>query len=318
MDVLSDVMQTLRFKGRLVCRVELTAPWGLFAIPHADTAQFHVVEKGGGWLSLPGFDQDVALEAGDFILVSNIEQLILRDAPTTELVPFGQITSSESKRIIRYGGDGPLTSLLCGAFQPDTRMIIQPFLKLLPPLIHVKGNDGNAPASLATILAQIGSEYDTEAPGTETLRAHLIAALFVYVMRDWIQQTPNQPKGWLAGLHDPLIAGALQAIHQAPQQAWTIEALAQQVGLSRSAFAERFRSVVGDPPLTYLARWRMQLAIGLLRDPHQSLTVIAQRVGYESVYSFSKAFKKLTGISPGRFRDQQADPGALQASGVAT
>lgn len=305
MDVLSDVLHALRFKGRLFCRMELTAPWGLIDTPPDDMAQFHMVERGGGWLNLPEYELTAALAAGDFILVSNVQQLVLRDAPSTDIIPFSQLTSGEDKRIIHYGGAGMATTLLCGAFQPDAKVTMQPLLKLLPPLIHIKGSDGSAPPWLATILAQIGAEGGMEAPGAETLVAHLIDALFVYVLRDWIQQSPDQPKGWLAALQDPLIAGALQAIHQAPQQAWTIEALAQQVGLSRSAFAARFKSVVGEPPLTYLARWRMQMAIGLLRDPYQSLTDIAQCIGYDSVYSFSKAFKKWVGVSPGRFRDQQ-------------
>lgn len=177
-------------------------------------------------------------------------------------------------------------------------------LKLLPPVIHIKGSDGNAPTWLATIIAQIGSESGLDALGGETLVAHLIDALFVYVLRDWIQRSPEQPKGWLAGLRDPLIAGALRAIHSAPQQEWTIESLAQHVGLSRSAFAARFKAVVGEPPLTYLARWRIQLAIAYLREPRNTLDGAAQLIGYESTYSFSKAFKTWVGISPGKFRDQ--------------
>ncbi len=316
MDILSDVLHMLRFKGRLFCRMELTSPWGLLDTPPDDMAQFHMVEKGGGWLYLPEYDLTAALAAGDFILVSNVQQLVLRDAPTTDSIPFSQLASGENKRIIHYGGEGTATTLLCGAFQPDAKVTLQPLLKLLPPLIHIKGSAGNAPAWLATILAQIGSEGGMEAPGAETLVAHLVDALFVYVLRDWIQRSPDQQKSWLAALNDPMIAGALQAIHRTPQQAWTIEALAQQVGLSRSAFAARFKFVVGKPPLTYLAQWRMQLAIGLLRDPHQTLTGIAQRVGYDSVYSFSKAFKKWVGVSPGKFRDQQYNHDSLEASGA--
>lgn len=122
MDVLSNVLQTLRFKGRLFCRMELTAPWGILDTLSDSTAQFHLVEQGSGRLHLPEYDMSVTLAAGDFILVSNVQQLVLRDAPTTQVIPFSQLASGENKRIIRYGGDGAATTLLCGAFQPDIPM----------------------------------------------------------------------------------------------------------------------------------------------------------------------------------------------------
>lgn len=314
LDVLSDVLHTLRFKGRLFCRMELTSPWGLSDTLPDETAQFHMVERGSGWLHLPEASLTVALAPGDFILISNVQQIVLRDSAATNTIPFGQLAAGETSRIIHYGGEGVATTLLCGAFQPDAPMVMQPLLKLLPPLIHIKGSDGNAPTWLSTIIAQIGAEDGLESPGAETLVAHLIDALFIYVLRDWISRSPHQQTGWLAGLRDPLIANVLQAIHQSPQRGWTIETLGKHVGLSRSAFAARFKSVVGEAPLTYLARWRIQLAINYLQVPQNTLDGAAQMTGYESVYSFGKAFKKWVGVSPGRFREQFGKHTAVESS----
>jgi AraC-like DNA-binding protein len=308
MDVLTDVLHVLRFQGRLFCRMELTAPWGITDNLSSNMAQFHLVERGSCWLWLPEEQsQPLPLVGGDFVMISNARQLILAAEPEMAAIPFSQLAANnEGKRILHHGGSGHSTTLLCGAFQLNQEINSHPLLGLLPPIIHIKGNDGHAASWLATIIKQVAAENGFEEPGAETLVGHFIDALFIYVLRYWIKHQPEHQKGWLAGLREPVIASALRQMHQAPQKSWTIEEVARQVGLSRSAFAARFSAVVGEPPLTYLARWRMQLAIHHLRDPQRTMDEVAQLVGYDSVYSFSKAFKQHTGISPGKYRQQWA------------
>ncbi|MBW4436708.1 MAG: AraC family transcriptional regulator [Pleurocapsa minor GSE-CHR-MK-17-07R] len=304
MDVLTEVLHVLRFQGRLFCRMELTAPWGIVDTLTGNMAQFHLVERGSCWLKVPGQAQPIALVGGDFIMVANVAELILLAEPDASIVAFNQLAPGENKRIVTHGGGGVGTTLLCGAFMLSHEIATHPLLSLLPPVIHIRGSEGSAAPWLSTIIRQVASENGLEEPGAETLVGHLIDALFIYVLRYWIRHQPHQQRGWLSGLGDPVIAAALLRMHEQPDQAWTVEALARHVGLSRSAFAARFSAVVGEPPLTYLGRWRIQLAIHHLRDQRRTLDEIAQMVGYDSVYSFSKAFKQRVGISPGRYRAQ--------------
>lgn len=148
----------------------------------------------------------------------------------------------------------------------------------------------------------IGIEINHIRPGRETIISRLTEVLFIMIMRYWIEHQGNAQGSWLSALHDPRIAAALEALHRQPERAWTVEQLAAEVNWSRLAFAARFSQLVGEAPLKYLTRWRMQLAMMWLADTEDSIEVIAWRTGYTSVYAFSKTFKRLTGIAPGAYR----------------
>lgn len=301
MDVLTDVLHVLRFQGRLFCRMELSAPWAVIDTPAHHMAQFHLVERGSCWLHLPHLPAPIPLVGGDFIMIMGGTELVLMSEIGTIPSPFGQLGEANDKRVITYGGGGQETKLLCGAFilAEETH---HPLLSLLPSLIHIKGTDGMTADWLAMIIQQISAEKGFAEAGAETLVGRLIDILFIHVLRHWIKYQSDAKPGWLMGLRDPIITIALGEIHAHPQYNWTIEGLAQKVGLSRSAFANRFTQIVGEPPLTYISRWRIQLALNYLKDPQKTLDEVAQLIGYESVYSFSKAFKRQIGVSPGSYR----------------
>jgi AraC-like DNA-binding protein len=199
---------------------------------------------------------------------------------------------------LRHGGGGQPTMLVCGYFRFD-RGRIHPLLSVLPPLLLVRGEGGRARPWLESILDLIAAEATTPRAGSEILINRLTEALLIQVIRVHLA---NAAPSWLAGLRDPQVATALGLLHRQLQRRWTLDRLAAEVGMSRSAFAARFRALVGEPPLHYLTRWRMQVAANQLQEGRLALVEIARSVGYQSEASFSKGFKRLLGVSPGSYR----------------
>lgn len=202
--------------------------------------------------------------------------------------------------VLRAGGGGAETELLCGAYRFDGDGPHR-LLALLPPLIHIPAEQASALGELHAVVALLARE-SAGGPGSETITARLVDVLFVYIVRTWLARQPEGAAGWLGALRDPSIGAALTLIHREPGQAWSVGWLAGQVALSRAAFARRFAALVGEPPLTYLTRWRMDMAARLLRETNQPLPAIATRVGYESEFAFNRALKRSRGVAPGRYR----------------
>ena len=173
---------------------------------------------------------------------------------------------------------------------------------LLPSLIHIKGEQGRAVEWLDTTLKFMSSEIGAARPGSDTIVGRLTDILFIQSVRAWIDSQGNGGCGWLTALNDPQIGAALGQIHRVPGQPWSVEALADRVGMSRSAFSARFSSLLGEPPIRYVTRWRMRLASNWLRDTDISLTAISERLGYDSDGSFERAFKREVGVAPGAYR----------------
>lgn len=328
MDALTDILRTVQLQGSVYCRSELTAPWGI-AVPDSDTAQFHVVRRGRCWLRLGGPDArpadgalaPVALEAGDVALLPRGLAHVLADAPETPAEPLADLIAchlpAEGDGPLVHGGGGAAVTLICGYFR-FTHGAVHPLLSVLPPVVIVRGEAGRARSWLESTLDLIAEESTAGRPGGETLIDRLTEAVFVHVLRSHLEeQVPDAPS-WLAGLGDPQIARALGYLHRQPGERWTVEDLALRVGMSRSAFASRFRDLVGEPPLAYLTRWRMQLAATRLREARLSLPEIAAEVGYQAEASFSKVFKRLWGVAPAAYRRQaSASPAGASAASLA-
>lgn len=302
MDVLTDVLQVLRLTSRVYCRSKLRAPWGL-NMPPSRRMAFHVVGNGGAWLRAEGIETLTALAAGDLVVLPHGGGHQLVDDPATLGHALTELRSSGSScPRFELGGEGPATTLVCGYFQLDEEggWDDHPLVPLLPDLIHIKGENGHKVAWLEATLRFLVDEAGSERPGTNTVIQRLTDVLFVQVLRAWLEQE-GTPSGWLGALRDPQVGRALALLHSDPGQGWTVAALAAEINLSRSAFAARFTSLVGEPPLAYLTRWRMRVAAGLLREDVR-LAEVAERVGYESESAFSVAFKRERGVSPGQYR----------------
>ncbi|WP_405015274.1 AraC family transcriptional regulator [Kitasatospora sp. NBC_01539] len=203
----------------------------------------------------------------------------------------------------RFAVDGPgaRTVLLCGSYHLD-RERPHPLVAGLPELIHLPARRDRHHA-LRAAIDMLGAELDDPRPGSDGIVGELIDLLLLYILRAWFDDQPaDATAGWAAALTDPAIAPALRAIHRDPGRAWTVEALADSAGLSRAAFARRFTGLVGEPPLTYLTRWRMTTAARLLRHSDTPIAVVGERVGYGSEFAFAKAFKRAHSVPPGQYR----------------
>jgi AraC-like DNA-binding protein len=306
MDVLTDVLQTVRVNAVCYGRIELTAPWGFRADP-AENALFHVVLRGDALLAVDGVDGEVQLASGDLFALPHGNAHVLRDTPTTAPRPLTELLgakadgAAEREKVVRWGGGGVASTLVCGAFHFEDRRN-NPLLNVLPPLILIRGEEGRAVQWLEPTLQFIASEAVSEQPGAQTVISRLADILFIQIVRAHLAGASEAERGWLRALAEPQLGAALSLIHQDPSHPWTVASLAQRVGMSRSTFAGRFTELVGEPPLHYVTRWRMQKAAGLLREGRATLADIADRVGYESEAAFSKAFKRWVGSAPGAYR----------------
>jgi transcriptional regulator GlxA family with amidase domain len=209
--------------------------------------------------------------------------------------------------VVRPGAPGPTEDadavLVCGFLGCDLRPF-NPLIEALPRLLHLPAS--RIGAWVAQAIAQAVVESRERRPGGDAVLERLSEMLFLDAVRRHLEDLPGEATGWLAGLRDRFVGRALALLHERPAQPWTIDELGREVGLSRSALHERFTTLVGQPPMHYLARWRMQLAAGLLRSSHGSVADIALEVGYDSEAAFARAFKRSTGLPPAAWRRRQA------------
>lgn len=299
MDVLSDILQALQFRGSVYFSTCFCSPWGL-EIAKTDNASFHIIEQGECWLQMDSLPEPKKLVAGDILVLPHGTKHQISDHPDSSCLN-GQDTV---KRII--SGDNPFVgeqdsfNILCGYFEyaHDQQL---PFLKSLPEVIHLTQEDRDKLCRLDSVLTLIVSEASMEQQGKSAVVDRITEVLFIQVIRAYIQ-LQNHGENYLAALNDKQIAKALAAIHQSPEQDWTLEGLAKEAGMSRSVFANRFHHLVGETPMRYLLAQRMQLAKKQIATSKDSLFNIAEQVGYSSDSSFKKAFKRFFNETPASFR----------------
>ncbi len=306
MDVLSDILKSIHLGGGVYFRCEFSAPWGMEMKP-TPVAEFHVVIRGNCWLRMPGRDP-IALRGGDLVAFPHGDAHTLTDAPNGTALPAEEIVRGQNLEHygpLTYGGGGLPTGVLCGYFQFD-RDDLHPVVAALPSLIHIRGSDGHDFAWLQTALNFMIHETRAARPGAEAIVNRLTEVLFIQMVRAYLEQS-EAPLGMLAAVADRQIGMALELMHKAPEERWTLAMLARSAGVSRSVLAARFHRLVGQTPMQYLTVWRMRKARMLLAETRLGTAEIADRVGYESEAAFSKTFKKVVGKGPGAFRRQSSD-----------
>ncbi|WP_352724475.1 AraC family transcriptional regulator [Mesorhizobium sp. M0500] len=299
MDALSEVLASLRFGSAMIGSATLHRPWGISVDPTRNAA-IHVIQNGECWLRLAGEREPIRLGEGDVILVaSGIGHALCNpaDAPTASISAVLSANRSGAEPKSESGA----TTLLCARYSLDG-VGPYPMVSLLPPLIHLTRNqiDTSEPLRLALELLQVEAKADLG--GHDIVAPRLLDSTLIFLLRAWIEHQPLGTGGWFGALRDKGIAQALRLIHERPGNPWTIASLASGAAQSRATFARRFAQLVGQPPLSYVTRWRMNLAAKALRETNQNIGEIGHAVGYESVPSFSQAFKRLTGRSPGLYR----------------
>jgi len=316
MDALSETLRVVRLVGAIFINAKFTAPW-CYQSPTADFAApllepgaervviFHLLTEGECFVEL-GQAQPEHLIAGDVVLFPQGDAHRMTSQPG---LPTGKgsrldVVLARRPRQLTYGGGGATTRLVCGYLACDARLA-KMLLGGLPPVVKVNVRGSNAGSWLEASVRYALAEARSPRPGGAGVLAKLAEVLVIEVLRLYMTQQGEGRIGWLAGVGDRIVGGALNALHRNPAYAWTLDELARTANTSRSVLAERFQHLVGSSPMQYLTQWRMLLASNLLVRSNAPLTSIAQDVGYQTDTAFSRAFRREFGAPPAAWRRQQ-------------
>ncbi|MDT8915890.1 AraC family transcriptional regulator [Amycolatopsis sp. PS_44_ISF1] len=303
MDVFSDLIRGVRAHGSLFGRSTLTPPWALHFVDGAPLTLCTVV-TGAGWL-VPEHGRPEPLRARETIVVRGPSTFRFVDEPGTEAEPVacGQFCATPDQGGTRHrlgwadrGGVDGATTLIVGAY-PVRGEISRRLLEALP--VVLRADDGG---TADAVLDHLAAEAAVDTPGQQVVLDRLLDWMLVCTLRDWFDRPGGEPPDWWAAQHDPVAGEALRLLHAEPAAPWTVAALAARTGVSRSTLAKRFAEVVGEPPLTYLTRWRMTLAADLLAERSATIAQVARTVGYADPFGFSAAFKRVRGVNPSEYR----------------
>lgn len=313
-DPLTEVLRSVRLTGGVFLDVRMTAPWSVLSKVDAEdlrpflaTAKnvisYHCVTAGRLLISIQG-EAPVEVHAGEVVLIPRNEAHTLASAPgITPLIGSDLVQPGQDGGLARivHGGGGEPTNIICGFLGSED--LYNPLIASLPRLLKLDVRESAARDWVEASLRFAAHELTQGRLASSATMARLSELLLVEAVRNFADRQDDQQKGWMKGLADPYVGRALALMHQRFSEAWTAEALAQEVSLSRSAFVERFTTRVGLPPIRYLSRWRLQTARLNLREVHMNIAHLAHSVGYESEEAFSRAFKREYGISPAHWRD---------------
>lgn len=331
-DILSDVLRHVRLRGALYYRVGGNAAWVAEAPSSSDIAatvmpevehvmEYHVVTRGECWGAIVG-EAPVRLQTGDILLFPHGDPHVVSSAPgmrapSDAAQQFTEKTGQLPFTLALDGLNGPKlvpgvedygTTLVCGFLGCDLRPF-NPLIARLPRLLHLRAAEDHA--WIAQFMRHAVDESNAKRPGGEVMLERMSEMMFIDAVRRYVDSLPPDSTGWLAGLRDQYIGKTLRLLHEQPGTAWTIDELGRLVGLSRSTLHERFVAFIGQPPMQYLANWRMQIAASFLRDSNATVAAIAMEVGYESEAAFSRAFKRLVGLPPAAWRRRQGTRDAV-------
>ena len=314
-DLLSEILRAVRLNGSVFLTARFSTPFGVVDPKVYDqrtpmsrlrhVSILHLIVAGECQFESAGEQRRVA--AGDLIFLPQPGPYRFwkgappRTADASEVVRPGAIPGVW---IAEYGGGGAAVRMICG-FIESAEFLFAPVFRSMPAMI-VEQTSGAGTLIMSTvdeIVAQVGRA----APGSAAVLGRLMELLFVELLRRHVARMPAGANGWFAAQNDPVVARALQLLHHEPAGRWTVEEIARRIGSSRTVLNERFNALLGRPPIEYLAAWRIQLAAERLRATSENVLQVAASVGYDSEAAFSRAFKRLTGISPGRWRDERGE-----------
>jgi AraC-like DNA-binding protein len=318
-DLLTDVLRAVRMSGAIFFDVHASTPWVAQAPPSRDIAalvmpgaqhliEYHVLVSGSCWASLlDDGAEPIALAPGSVLVFPHGDQHVLSSAPNMRSAPrYDVYRPASTKNPLPFyldpGEGGPKgAQIICGFLGCDARPF-NPLIEALPRMLHVADGTTAEEGWLGTLIEATLRESQARRIGGGGVLTKLSELIFIEAVRRYAEDQQDGARSWLAGLDDPQVGRALRALHADPARAWTLAELAREAGASRTALADHFTEHVGKPPMAYLAAWRMQIAATLLTSGPLTVAQVADRVGYESEASFSKAFKRQTGLSPSEWR----------------
>jgi AraC-like DNA-binding protein len=307
MDTISDILDTLKFKGCLYFTTDFSAPWGIRVPDFKRVVRFHIVTSGQCWVKIAGHDVGSMLSPGDIIVIPHGAAHTLSDkaeTPARELDEAIEAGGYQGKGVFKYGGENQLNKveLICGHFEFD-QQFQHALIEQLPDLIVVTNKEAMKYPWLSDSIRSLSYETQVQRIGNDAVIKRLSEIIFIHAIRAWSERD-EQTEGFLLAVSDSKLGKSLQAFHAAPAKRWTLNDLAKEAGLSRTVYAQRFKEVAGMPAIQYVTQWRAQQSQRLLIDSSRSVEEIAEIVGYDSLAAFSRMFKKLFGIGPGMFRRQ--------------
>jgi len=313
MDALSDLLSVVGLSGGVFIDAEFTEPWSVagrvsaeacrpFMPPPQEVIGFHYVTEGRFRVRIEG-EPDCEIGAGEAVMLPRNDMHAFgygRDLPPILISDLIQPPNALGMSRMVHGGGGARTRLICGFLGGNEQL--RPLLVGLPRVMPLRLADLPGGDWLEGGLAYAAQTLAEGRPGAATVLTKISELLFTELVRHYLGELPPEQTGWLAGLRDPVAGRALSLLHTRVAEAWTTEALAGELAMSRSAFADRFTAVVGQPPMRYLTAWRMQLARQKLRETHANVAQIAFDVGYESEAAFARAFRRECGVPPAQWR----------------
>jgi AraC-like DNA-binding protein len=321
MDALSEALNSVRMTGAIFFNAVCTAPWG-FAVPPLKRVahvlapgterlvSYHLVTEGKALVRFEG-EPDVTLVAGDIVIIPHGDPHTVTNGSPSTLVDTGASLGkllSGDLGTMRLGGGGEVTHFVCGYFGCE-RHADRLFLAGLPTMVKINIRGDAAGAWLESSIRHLLDEAGSERAGRTVLLSKMAEALFIESLRRYVAQLPAEQTGWLAGARDPVVGAALALLHRKPCYRWTVAELAVAAATSRTVLGERFTRFLGEPPLTYLARWRLQLAARALQTSRRTVLQVASEVGYESEAAFNRAFKREFSLPPAQYRRSLVEQG---------
>lgn len=296
-DILSPLLRSFALRANVFFHSSFSGSWTLDTSGE-HKATFHVISRGLCWLHLPDKAEPVALQGGDLVVFPHDAPHTIANAPVLDRSDNYQ-TSTENE-----GPSGPSTSFICGYFEFDQNSW-NPLLDALPEVIIIKGAEATHTALMESLMRLIISEAESNLLGMELVIDRLCDVLFIHVARTCLNRKEYQ-QGFLRALADQQISKALQQVHEHPELNWSVQSLAGQAGMSRSAFAEKFGRLVGVSAMHYVTQWRMMYAYSLLSKTREPMATIAEKCGYSNEAAFSKAFKRIYAKGPGLVRRESS------------
>jgi len=298
-DALGKALHHLRMQTALCCRSELTAPWSIEMPSLENTLMLHVVTSGNVLIEIDG-EEPLSVGVGHLVLVAHGRGHRISSAPgmkSEDLFSLPVEKVSDRYEILRYGGGGERTNMICGVATFEHPVAIH-LLKALPAVVHVETWNSPHGDWLQNTMSLMAIEAGSMRPGGGTIVTRLADILVIQAIRSWLDSPTHETTGWLAAMRDSSIGRAMELIHKQPENPWTVQGLAEEVAMSRSGFAARFTALLGMSPMNYVTEWRMSLATNLLKERLLSLYEISKQCGYASEAAFSRAYKRFTGVSP--------------------
>jgi AraC-like DNA-binding protein len=308
-DPLGEALYYLRMTGLFYSRCAFSAPWGLELPAMPGYLMFHAITRGSCWLDL-GEGARVPLRAGDVVVVPHGDGHRLADDPATPCISLWdtpRVEVSERYDLLTLDGGGERVDLICGAVRFEHSAAAH-LMAVLPRVLRIESGPSAQGEWVQSTLRYMASEARQLRIGGEAVITRLSDVLVIQAIRTWLEESAELERGWIGALRDEKIGRALTLIHREPAREWSVVSLADEVYMSRSAFAARFTELVGQPAMAYVTWWRMQVARGLIVDDHLTAAEAADRVGYASEAAFSRAFKRTLGVPPGAARSLEPTP----------